>query len=106
MLNISMATDLERQAEGIRRKLDKLSDEEIRLRLDTRAISVPLHKSVAEALLEERERERKKTGEVARLRDEISTLKGELRDKATELRLTRIGLFIAAAAFVADLIFR
>ena len=101
-----MATDLEKQAEEIRRKLDKLSDEDIRLRIDTRKISVPLHKSVAEELLKERERERHETGEVARLRDEISILGKELSDKATTLRLTRIGLFIAAAALVIDLLFR
>ena len=115
---MSMATDL---GEEISRKLDKLngppqwptmSKEEIRHGLDTRAISDLLKRSVAEESLEEGERERNENGDVARLRDEISTLGKKLSDKATEatrlrgeiytlekklsdkattLRLTRIG---------------
>ncbi len=109
---MSMATDL---GEEISRRLDKLngppqwptmSKEEIRHGLDTRAISDLLKRSVAEESLEEGERERNENGEVARLQDEISTLGKKLSDKATTLRLTRIGLFIAAAGLAIDLLFR
>jgi hypothetical protein len=109
---MSMATDL---GEEISRRLDKLngppqwptmSKEEIRHGLDTRAISDLLKRSVAEESLEEGERERNENGEVARLQDEISSLGKKLSDKATTLRLTRIGLFIAAAGLAIDLLFR
>jgi hypothetical protein len=97
MPNMSMATDLENNAEEICQKLDKLngppqwptkwptmSEEEIRHGLDTHAISDLLKSSVAEGSLEEGERERNENGEVARLRDEISALGKKLSDKATE----------------------
>ena len=112
---MSMATDSEIKPDEICRELDKLngppqwptmSKEKIRHGLDKHAISDLLKRSVAEESLEEGERERNEDGEVARLRGEIYTLGKKLSDKATTLRLTRIGLFIAAVGLAIDLLFR
>lgn len=98
-----MALNEQKVAE-FKERLRDMSDQEIRLGLDTGTIALAWKRSLAEQELERREQEGRETSELARLQRENDRLSKALSDKTTGLRYIRWGLWLTGAGLVVSVV--
>ncbi len=98
-----MALD-ESKKEEFKQRLNRMSDEEIHLALDTRTIDLEWKRSLARQKLELLERERREKSELAKAMRKIDDLKDQLVSAQSQSGWTKAQVYMGASGWVVALI--